>query len=427
MRIGDTRKSRWATFVPFVVVDSAFMRVFETTSFSQSSTLEGRHNVTGVGKVELEEVNPHLRGGRVENHLGNPPVHPTEIRTSIPPSSAVELNTTSAFANYATEAEKAVEVNPHLRGGRVENHLGNPPVHPTEIRTSIPPSSAVELNTTSAFANYATEAETGEFRDQQCSAYSEIPYDGTELQWSPHYEDSEPCALTCRGRIPGSEESEEVVVQLAEKVQDGTRCRPGSLDMCINGKCQRVGCDLRIGSLKKVDECGVCGGDGSSCAQPLYHWEEAPSSLCSITCGGGYKMSRPVCRSRVSGLEVEEQLCDSSQRPDPKLVECNTHRCPAKWAVGDWSPCSVTCGGGTRFRPVHCAQEGNGTRVKVPEHLCHGHKPRYQEPCSDLDCPVWSTGQWSGLANALVVLSSIAEDGENEVRISIGRTGDGFS
>nr|CAD7570981.1 unnamed protein product [Timema californicum] len=64
-----------------------------------------------------------------------PPVHPTEIRTSISPSSAVELNTTSALANYATEA-----------------------VHPTEIRTSISPSSAVELNTTSALANYATEA-----------------------------------------------------------------------------------------------------------------------------------------------------------------------------------------------------------------------------------------------------------------------------
>nr|CAD7399739.1 unnamed protein product [Timema cristinae] len=27
-------------------------------------------NRLGIGKVELEEVNPHLRGGRVENHLG---------------------------------------------------------------------------------------------------------------------------------------------------------------------------------------------------------------------------------------------------------------------------------------------------------------------------------------------------------------------
>nr|CAD7205410.1 unnamed protein product [Timema douglasi] len=36
-----------------------------------------------------------------------------------------------------------------------------PPVHPTEIRTSISPSSAVELNTTSALANYATEGDSG--------------------------------------------------------------------------------------------------------------------------------------------------------------------------------------------------------------------------------------------------------------------------
>nr|CAD7193585.1 unnamed protein product [Timema douglasi] len=42
-------------------------------------------------KLELERV-------------WKPPVHPTEIRTSISLSSAVELNTTSALANYATEA-----------------------------------------------------------------------------------------------------------------------------------------------------------------------------------------------------------------------------------------------------------------------------------------------------------------------------------
>nr|CAD7201541.1 unnamed protein product [Timema douglasi] len=63
------------------------------------------HSAPGIGKVELEEGNPHLRGGRVENHLGKTtPVHSTEIRTSISPSSAVELNTTSALANYFTEA-----------------------------------------------------------------------------------------------------------------------------------------------------------------------------------------------------------------------------------------------------------------------------------------------------------------------------------
>nr|CAD7431633.1 unnamed protein product [Timema monikensis] len=66
-------------------------------------------------------------------------IHPQFTRPRFEPrsprQSAVELNTTSTLANYATEA-----------------------VHPTEIRTSISPSSAVELNTTSALANYATEA-----------------------------------------------------------------------------------------------------------------------------------------------------------------------------------------------------------------------------------------------------------------------------
>nr|CAD7576669.1 unnamed protein product [Timema californicum] len=38
------------------------------------------------------------------DHPATGAVHPTEIRTSISPSSAVELNTTSALANYATEA-----------------------------------------------------------------------------------------------------------------------------------------------------------------------------------------------------------------------------------------------------------------------------------------------------------------------------------
>nr|CAD7403085.1 unnamed protein product [Timema poppensis] len=59
----------------------------------------------------------------------------------------------------SSEEEARLEVNPHLRGGRVKNHLGKKrkTVHPTEIRTSIS-SSAVELNTTSALANYATEA-----------------------------------------------------------------------------------------------------------------------------------------------------------------------------------------------------------------------------------------------------------------------------
>nr|CAD7263597.1 unnamed protein product [Timema shepardi] len=48
-------------------------------------------------------------------------VHPTEIRTSISPSSAVELNTTSALANYATEA--AVSQHQRCHGATVDMSL----------------------------------------------------------------------------------------------------------------------------------------------------------------------------------------------------------------------------------------------------------------------------------------------------------------
>nr|CAD7578666.1 unnamed protein product [Timema californicum] len=54
--------------------------------------------------LNLQKVTSHLRGGKGENHLGKTSSNPTEIQTLISPSSAVELNMTSALANYATEA-----------------------------------------------------------------------------------------------------------------------------------------------------------------------------------------------------------------------------------------------------------------------------------------------------------------------------------
>nr|CAD7568652.1 unnamed protein product [Timema californicum] len=84
-------------------------------------------------------------------------VHPTKIRTSISPSSAVALNTRSALANYATEPE---EVNPHLCGGRVENHLikTTPSSPERDSNLDLPILGSLALYKTSVLANYATEA-----------------------------------------------------------------------------------------------------------------------------------------------------------------------------------------------------------------------------------------------------------------------------
>lgn len=37
-----------------------------------------------------------------------------------------------------------------------------------------------------------------DYRAHQCAAFDEVPYDGTLFKWTPHYDYSEPCALTCR-------------------------------------------------------------------------------------------------------------------------------------------------------------------------------------------------------------------------------------
>lgn len=44
----------------------------------------------------------------------------------------------------------------------------------------------------------------------------------------------------------------------------------------------------------------------------------------------GYKMSRPLCRNRMTSQEVEESLCNAVMRPEPAVVQCNTHSCPPK-------------------------------------------------------------------------------------------------
>nr|CAD7256963.1 unnamed protein product [Timema shepardi] len=68
-----------------------------TSTILTASLLMGPKLFHEVSKT-LMSVEPRIRNGKP------PPVHPTEILTSISPSSAVELNTTSALANYATEA-----------------------------------------------------------------------------------------------------------------------------------------------------------------------------------------------------------------------------------------------------------------------------------------------------------------------------------
>uniref|UniRef100_H3C8D2 ADAMTS/ADAMTS-like cysteine-rich domain-containing protein n=1 Tax=Tetraodon nigroviridis TaxID=99883 RepID=H3C8D2_TETNG len=277
--------------------------------------------------------------------------------------------------------------------------------------------------------------EAGDFRAQQCSAHADVRFQGRYHEWLPVYDDPEnPCALKCRARDSG------LVLELAPKVLDGTRCYSASLDMCISGACQVVGCDRQLGSAATEDNCGVCGGDGATCRLVRGHYRSQQDSgrnedtvvvvphrsrhlrlvlkgpdhlyLESQTLQGVLAQLDP----EESGLhQLENTTLDFQKLPQKEVLRTAgplgadftvkvrlasgaastvqysfyqpiVHR----WRETDFFPCSVSCGGGYQLTSAECLDLRSG-RV-VADQDCQHHpenvkpKPRLQE-CSPEPCP----------------------------------------
>ncbi|XP_019384327.1 PREDICTED: A disintegrin and metalloproteinase with thrombospondin motifs 1 [Crocodylus porosus] len=119
------------------------------------------------------------------------------------------------------------------------------------------------------------------FREEQCEThndFSKSPFgSGPAVEWTPKFAGVSPkdrCKLVCRAKGTG------YFFVLQPKVVDGTACSPDSTSVCVQGQCVKAGCDRMIGSNKKFDKCGICGGNGSTCkkvsgtavsAKPGYH------------------------------------------------------------------------------------------------------------------------------------------------------------
>ncbi|XP_069022464.1 LOW QUALITY PROTEIN: A disintegrin and metalloproteinase with thrombospondin motifs 1 [Embiotoca jacksoni] len=105
------------------------------------------------------------------------------------------------------------------------------------------------------------------FREEQCLAHNDMSArvslgSGEGVEWVPKYAGVSPkdrCKLVCRAKGTG------YFFVLKSKVADGTPCSPDSTSVCVQGQCVKAGCDRVIGSNRRFDKCGVCGGDGSAC------------------------------------------------------------------------------------------------------------------------------------------------------------------
>ncbi|XP_015155455.2 ADAMTS-like protein 5 isoform X1 [Gallus gallus] len=98
------------------------------------------------------------------------------------------------------------------------------------------------------------------FRAMQCSLYDDTPVQGmqTRHRWVPFYGAPNVCDLNCLAVGHN-------FYYTFGRVLDGTRCRPGSTDLCVGGRCLSVGCDGILGTGAQPRVCSRCGGGQDGC------------------------------------------------------------------------------------------------------------------------------------------------------------------
>ncbi|KFZ68421.1 ADAMTS-like 2, partial [Podiceps cristatus] len=121
-------------------------------------------------------------------------------------------------------------------------------------------------------------ANTASFKQQQCSSFNAKAFGKRYYHWMPLYPDdytsisNKPCDLQCT-----TQSGER---QLMARAQDGTSCKDRTYQgVCINGKCEPVGCDGSLYSPRTMDRCRVCGGDGSTCHRVSGSFRKAVSQI----------------------------------------------------------------------------------------------------------------------------------------------------
>ncbi|MBN3302554.1 ATS15 metalloproteinase, partial [Amia calva] len=110
----------------------------------------------------------------------------------------------------------------------------------------------------------------------------------------------------------------------------------------------------------------------------MFKWAVGSWDDCSVTCGNGLQKRMVEC---LDGDGKSATDCDSTQRPND--IRLCGDPCPV-WDIGDWSPCSKTCGKGFKRRVLRCMTQ---TGLLLPrDHCTSKKKPQELDFCTLRPC-----------------------------------------
>ncbi|XP_034025428.1 A disintegrin and metalloproteinase with thrombospondin motifs 13 [Thalassophryne amazonica] len=143
------------------------------------------------------------------------------------------------------------------------------------------------------------------------------------------------------------------------------------------------------------------------------------TTACSVSCGSGVQKHVYVCVDE-DNVHLEEQFCEVLPPSTPQQTVCELSPCPPRWDTGMFGPCSASCGGGERLRPVRCVQTQGAIDVKVPHSECPPDSaPDSVKKCNLQHCP----GRWNVSEGG--ACSAVCGPGEVKRTVSCVRTEDG--
>ena len=139
-------------------------------------------------------------------------------------------------------------------------------------------------------------------------------------------------------------------------------------------------CAQTIGSVSSQEACNT-----AACLPA--QWSAGAWSTCTAACGGGVQTRSVTCVDST-GAQLDSSRCVASSMPTTQQT-CGTGACT--WQQGDWSECSLPCGGGTQSRSVKCTDPFGAL---APSSRCTGTQPVTAESCNVDPC-VWVVTPYS--------------------------------